>query len=120
MEDQTQSNDAILDATKAELELTTNIKNLIVKCNPNLKADVKTSVSKADATVNIISVVFPIAELQAAKKEMSEAQSEYDRLTALIEEDKTTDKRDNRDKSPCNQQLYCFHSPCRQGCNFQN
>ena len=76
MEDQTQSNDAILDATKAELELTTNIKNLIVKCNPNLKADVKTSVSKADATVNIISVVFPIAEMQAAKKEMSEAQSD--------------------------------------------
>lgn len=91
MEDQTQSNDAILDATKAELELTTNIKKLTVKCNPNLKADVKTSVSKADATVNIISVVFPIAELQAAKKEMSEAQSEYDRLTALIEEDKATD-----------------------------
>lgn len=91
MEDQTQSNDAILDATKAGLEFTTTIKGLTVKCNPLLEAEVKTSVSKVDATVSIISVVFPVEKLQVAKAEFADAQAEYDRLTALIESDNATD-----------------------------
>lgn len=91
MEDRTQSNDAILDATRAGLELTTTIDGLKVVCNPLLEAEVKTAASKVDATVSVITVMFPVAKLQAAKAEMDDAQAEYGRLTALIESDKATD-----------------------------
>ena len=91
MEDQTHGNDAILDATKAGLELTTTINGLKVICNPQLDAEVKTAVSKVDATVSIITVTFPVAKLQDAKAELADAQAEYERLTALIESDRATD-----------------------------
>ena len=91
MEDRTQGNDAILDATKASLELTTTIKGLKVVCSPQLEAEVKTTASKVDTKASIITVTFPVAKLQAAKQELDDAKAEYGRLTALIESDKATD-----------------------------
>ncbi len=90
-EDQTQSNDLIPDASKAALEFTTTINDLTIKCDSRLKATMTTEKSKADATVNIITVTFPITELQTAKDAFNAAKAEYDRLTELIETDKATD-----------------------------
>lgn len=60
MEQQTKGNDAYLDATAAEVEFTTNIKNLIVKCPDLLEAKITRKTNLNDKDVNIISVVFPI------------------------------------------------------------
>lgn len=103
IEDRTQSNDAILNAKEAAIEFTTTISGLTIKCDPRLNATMTTEKSKADATVNVTTVVLPIAQLQAAKDAFSAAQAEYDRLTGLIEEDKATDadydKHDEAEKN---------------------
>lgn len=90
-EDQTRGNDARLNAAEAELEISTTIKGLTVKCSDKLGATVTSAPSKADPNVSVISVVLPVATLQAARDEAGAARKEYARLTALIETDKATD-----------------------------
>lgn len=99
-EDQSRGNDARLNAAEAELNFASTIPNLIVECSDKLNAKITSAQSKADPSVNITTVVIPIAELQAAKKEEATAKDEYDRLTKLIEGDKVTDVDiDNHDKA---------------------
>ena len=92
IEDQTQRNDAVLKSNEAALEFTTTIKDLTIKCDPRLKATMTTAKSKADATVDIISVEFPIEPLQAVRDTLNNLTAEYDRLTQLINADKATDE----------------------------
>ena len=91
MEQQTKGNDAYLDATAAEVEFTTNIKNLIVKCPDLLEAKITRKTNLNDKDVNIISVVFPIKKLLSAREKVEKAEKEYDELTQKINSNQATD-----------------------------
>lgn len=98
MDDQTKPNDARLNATEAELEFTTTIKNLKVECSPKLGAKVSSQVSRSDPNITITTVVIPIASLTNAKKAIEDIQKEYKTLNNKIDSDtdKATEEEWNR------------------------
>lgn len=98
MDDQTKPNDARLNATEAELEFTTTIKNLKVNCSPKLEAKVSSQVSRSDPNITITTVVIPITALTHAKKAIEESKKEYTTLNNKIDSnpDKATDAEWNK------------------------
>lgn len=101
-EDQTRGNDAHLNALEAELEFSTIIKGLTVKCSDKLGASISSKPSAVDPNVTVTTVVLPVTSLVAAREELKAAQAEYDRLTALVNSDKATledlDRHDDAEK----------------------
>lgn len=92
MDDQTKSNDAILDATAAALEFTTTIKDLKVEYSPKLQAKTSSRASSSDNNITITTVVIPIAVLKDAEKAMKDVEKEFDTLNSLLlDADKTTE-----------------------------
>lgn len=83
-EDMTASNDAILDASLAEVEITTAIDGLRVDCNPALGATVSTSARRSDTSIKIISVKIPVANITAAKEKIEALRKEYKALDDRI------------------------------------
>ena len=65
-DEQTQANDAYMDASMAVLEFTTTIKDLKVDCHPQLGATIESNPSAADPSVTIITVKIPVASLSDA------------------------------------------------------
>lgn len=104
MADDTRVNDIRQNADEAELEFRTTIKNLMVKTPLALGAKVSKSVDKADKSINITNVVIPVARLVQARKDVSSAQAEYDRLTEIVNGDNATDA-DDANHSRAEQQL---------------
>ena len=90
-EDNTQGNDVYLNATEAELLFTTAINNLTVKPSDKLGARITTTKDPIDPTRTVISVVFPVAKLEAVRKACKDATDEFNRLNSLINNDKATD-----------------------------
>ena len=80
MENQTTGSDAILNATKAEVEITTAISDLKVDCDGKLNAQITRSKKKADESITVISIVIPIEKLQGAKEKVASLSKEYDVL----------------------------------------
>lgn len=65
-DEQTQANDAYMDASMAVLEFTTTIKDLKVDCHSQLGATIESNPSAADPSVTIITVKIPVASLSDA------------------------------------------------------
>lgn len=91
MEDQSRGNEVYTDETAAEVEFTTNIKNLQVKCAANLQAKITRRENSNDRNVTIVSVVFPIKMLLSAKDKLQTLDREYELLTQKINKDQATD-----------------------------
>jgi len=89
MDNQTKSNDAVLDPSITELEFTTTIKNLKIVCSPQLNAKISSQVSKSDANITITSVIIPVEVLVTAKKTLDDIQNEYNTLNNAIQSDHT-------------------------------
>lgn len=87
MDDQTKPNDARLNASEAELEFTTTIKNLKVECMPKLDAKISTQVSRTDPNITITTVVIPISTITDARKAIEDYQKEYNKLNNSISSD---------------------------------
>lgn len=98
MDDQTKPNDARLNATEAELEFTTTIKNLKVKCSPKLEAKVSSQVSSSDPNITITTVVIPIVALTNAQKSIEDIHKEYTTISSKIDSnpEKATDAEWNK------------------------
>ena len=77
-------NDAHLNAAEAELELTSTIKNLNIKCSPRLEARITSKVSPVDPNVMLTSVIFPVAVLKDAQKLVAETSAAYTKLDEEI------------------------------------
>lgn len=80
LDDQTKANDVHLNAQEAEVEITTTIENLIIKCSPKLGATVKTKKSENDADVFITTIIIPIAQIQPAQEALNAHAEEYQQL----------------------------------------
>lgn len=76
-DEQTQSNDAYLDANFAVLELSTTIKDLKVECHPDLNAVVESKVSTADPNISIVTVKIPVISLTGARELIEKTEREY-------------------------------------------
>lgn len=77
MENQTTQGDLVADASLAEVEILTTLSDLVVTCPPQLQAKVTKSQKAGDKSVNVTSVVFPVAILQAAKKKAEDARKHH-------------------------------------------
>ena len=101
MENQTTSTDVILDETLAEVEITSALTDLSVDCHPSLGATVTRSKKKSDESINIISVKIPIANINNAKKKVSDLRDSYKALYDKVyaqtgkQNDKDFDTLDN-------------------------
>lgn len=84
MEDQTAGNDAILDASLAEVEISSAIPNLQVECNPALGTKMSVSRKKGDESISIVSVKIPIANIQNAKEKVQRLRAQHEELQGLI------------------------------------
>lgn len=80
MEDQSQANDAILNAELAEVEFTTSIPDLVVKCPEALGAKVSTRSKIGDNSIIITSVIIPIKILEAARQKQERTAMTYEKL----------------------------------------
>ena len=87
MDDQTQANDAHLNAAEAALELTTTIKNLQVQCHPDLMAKIHSEVSKVDPNVTITTIVIPVSVLTDSKQRIKDLHQEVVTLDNQINGD---------------------------------
>lgn len=72
--------DAVLDATLAEVELTSAIEDLKVECPPTLKATVTRRRQATDQNINIISVKIPVAVFVEADAKIQKLQVAFDEL----------------------------------------
>lgn len=107
MEDQSRGNEVYTDETAAEVEFTTNIKNLQVKCAKNLQAKITQRENPSDRNVTIVSVVFPVKTLLSAKDKLQTLNKEYEQLTQKINNDQATDADyDQHDTLT----FYCTHA----------
>lgn len=107
LEEQTAGNDAILDATLAEVEIASAVNGLIVNCNPALGASITQKKKKSDETITIFSIKIPIANITnvqdniasmrksleelSSKKNKSDA--EYDNIDKLEEDIQTAEQK---------------------------
>ena len=80
MEDQSQANDAVLNAEFAEVEFTTSIPDLIVKCPEALGAKVSTKNKAGDNSIIITSVMIPVRILEAARQKQENTAIAYEKL----------------------------------------
>ena len=98
MDDQTKPTDARLNASEAELEFTTTIKNLKVECSPKLEVRVSSQVSSSDPNITITTVVIPVDALANAGKAIEDVHKEYVALSSKIDgnPDKATDAEWNK------------------------
>lgn len=80
MEDQSQANDAVLNAELAEVEFTSSIPDLIVKCPDALGATVTTKNKVGDNSIIITSVKIPIKVLEAARQKQEKTAAAYAKL----------------------------------------
>ena len=69
MENQSQANDAVLDAKLAEVEFTTTIADLKVECPSALGAEIKTTRKSTDKSIIVTSVMIPIKILEDARQQ---------------------------------------------------
>lgn len=98
MEDQTQVNDAILNADLAEVEFTTSIEGLHVECPKELQAKITTRQNPNDKSIFITSVVIPIKVLNEAQDKMKRTAEEYEALRhKLIDEENGSANVSERD-----------------------
>lgn len=95
MEDQTQSNDAILDEKLAEVEISTAIKNLQVNVSPKLNAKISRETKKTDNTITITSIIIPWDIIKNAKEEIKKLEKEHQDIFSYIE--KNAEKATNAD-----------------------
>lgn len=79
-DEQTAATDVRFNAAESELEFSTTIANLQVKCSPRLGATITQQKSKADANVTVTSVVVPLAVLNDARKAVDDLAAEYTAL----------------------------------------
>lgn len=91
MADDTRSNDAHLNADEAMLEFRTKINDLKVKCPLALGATVTQTVDPSDKSINVTTVVFPVAGLMQARNNYNETQARYDHLIDIINNGQATD-----------------------------
>lgn len=82
MENQTAANDAILDASLAQVEFQTTIPDLVVDCQElvNRGAIVKKDKKKGDNSIIITSVTIPIKILDTARQKWETARNEHQTL----------------------------------------
>lgn len=91
MEEQGKGNEVYMDATAAEVEFTTNIENLQIKCEDDLQAEIKRYKNPNDQNVTIVSVVFPIKTLMSVKEKYQTLIKELELLEEKINKDQATD-----------------------------
>ena len=95
MEDQTKSNNAILDEKLAEVEISTAIKDLQVVVSPKLNAKITKSVKKNDNSINITTIVIPLENINKAKQEVENLKAEHQKIFDYI--DKNSSKATQAD-----------------------
>ena len=79
-ENQTRSQDVILDAKLAEVEIETPIQDLQVVYSDSLYATMETKLKEGDNSISVISIKIPIASLKNVETRLVEAQKKYDEL----------------------------------------
>ena len=86
MENQTAANDAILDASLAQVEFQTTIPDLIVECKElvNRGATIKTDKKKGDNSIVITLVTIPIKILEDARKRVDDAKTAHEALRSRL------------------------------------
>lgn len=82
LEDQTAENDAVLDATLAQVDISTNIADLQIECKELLSrgATIKTTTSAADKSIIVKQIEIPIKILNDAKVQVETTQEAYNKL----------------------------------------
>ncbi len=80
LDDQTQSNDVLTDATAAELEFTTTLEQLSVVFNPALNVRVTRSQKSNDRSIHIITALIPMQQLTESKTSAENARTQYQQL----------------------------------------
>lgn len=80
VEDQTRSQDVILDAKLAEIEIETPIKDLQVVFSDSLHAEMETKPKENDNSIYIITIQIPIAKLKDVETRLAEAKKIHDEL----------------------------------------
>jgi len=85
IEDQSSGNDAILDASLAEVELISTISDLKVVCDKSLGATISTSRKKSDNSVIVTSVKIPVASIQNAKAKLDNLVLQRDALSKKLQ-----------------------------------
>lgn len=85
IDDRTAPNDALLEKDSAAVEIISSIPNLQVRLSDKLRASVSRTADKADASITIISIHFPIAVLQGAKAKLEQQNAEHGRLVNKME-----------------------------------
>lgn len=83
LENQTTGNDAKLDASKAEIEISSTLNDLNVVCDAALEASMNKSLKANDVSVSVYTVTIPIANLTNAK----------DRLQTLRKQRQETEQK---------------------------
>lgn len=84
LDDQSAPNDAYLDAKYGEVEVSGSLDGLKVVVPKALNAQVTESVKPSDQTVKVISVVIPIATIDAARTRADKAQKDLDVINAKL------------------------------------
>ena len=100
MEDQTQATSSVLNEELAEVEFTTTIPDLEVKCSPTLNAKIVKANKIGDNSVSITSVTIPIKVLNTARQKYEKAQKAHDELYERLSNSPNAPEKDweNLDK----------------------
>ncbi|MEZ5004838.1 MAG: hypothetical protein R2738_00310 [Bacteroides graminisolvens] len=96
MEDMSRPNDAVLDASLAEIEIESPIADLQVTCSQLLQANTNRTRKKTDSSIHIISIQVPIASLTAAQERVEKAQQDYDALYKRMMSDTQNNADDDK------------------------
>lgn len=80
LEDQTRSQDVILDEHIAAVEIESALPDLQVEFSDSLQAEMKTAPKKNDPSVFVITLMIPVARLQAVTERLEEAVQQRDAL----------------------------------------
>lgn len=89
-ENQTRSQDVILDAKLAEVEIETPIQDLQVVYSDSLHATMETKLKEGDNSISVISIKIPIASLKNVEARLAGAQKKCDELYDKMLNNKTS------------------------------
>lgn len=96
MENLSRPNDAILDASLAEIEIESPIADLQVTCSQLLKARINRNRKKTDNSIHIISILVPIASLKEAQEQVEKSHQAYNNLYKKMMEDTQSNEEDDK------------------------